>query len=327
VIDGDAGLGSLATAPAERATARSGRPSPIAVLAVGGGGCSIAGATLPWLTVYAGLDSYNGIAGTNGRLLVAGGAAAALAGLAYGIRPTAWARYAIGGLGFLLALLSAYVLAQLLAVYKQLHGTYAPALGPGVFLAAAGALVIFSTLFVRTEPHARGLGRAYEDGRASLAPMSASLVALSAAAGTIHLTVAADHFAEYFLFGLFFVVVGVALVAWAAAVAIAGSANRLLVLSAGNAVVVALWVASRTTGVPLGPSPGVPERVGYADLVTTIFEVLLVVLAVVALRSQRRGSAPTRCAALWSIPVLIAPATALAVLSAVGAIGFLPVSG
>jgi hypothetical protein len=305
----------------ERATARSGRRSLIAFLAVGGGGCAIAGALLPWLSVYAGLDSYSGIAGTNGRLLAAGGAAAVLCGLVHWLRPTAIVRYLIGGLGFLLTLFSSYLLAQLLSIYKQLHGEFLPALGPGVFLAAGGALLIFSTLFVPTEasPETRRT-------RTTVEPAAAAFVALSAAAGMVHLSVASDHFAEYFLFGLFFVLVGVVQIAWAALVVVAGPRDRLLWLSVGNALVVALWVASRTTGVPLGPSSGHREQVGYPDVATTVFEIALVALAL-ALLSHRRTAALRRNPVLWTIPLLITPAAALAVLSAVGAIGFLPASG
>jgi hypothetical protein len=314
-----------ATNAAERAPARSGRRSLIALLAAGGGGCVIAGSVLPWLSVYQGLDTYRGTAGTNGRLLVAGGAAVVLLGLVYRLRPAVVVRYLIGGLGFLLALFGAYLLAQLLSIYKELHGVYLPALGPGVFLAAGGALLTLSTLFVATEPDSRARGPMYM-GRGSVSPTSASLVALSAAAGTVHLTVASDHFAEYFLFGLFFVVVGAAQLAWAATVAITGPADRLLMLSVGNALVVALWVVSRTAGVPLGPDAGRPERVGFADLVTSVFELVLVGLAIVLL-SQRHATAWRENRALWSIPLLIAPTAAVAVLSAVGAIGFLPASG
>ena len=318
---------SATNAPSERAApARSGRRSRISLPAVVGGGCAVAGAALPWLTVYHGLDSYSGLAGTNGQILAAGGATAVLLGLVYCVRTTAVVRYLIGGLGFALALFSAYLVAQLLSIYEQLHGIYLPALGPGVFLAAGGALLTFSTLFVRTDSDLCSIGQVQGEPRVGVAPASFSLVALSTAAGTIHLTVAADHFAEYFLFGLFFVVVGIAQIAWAAMVAIAGPDKRLLLLSLGNTLIVALWFASRTTGVPLGPNRGLPEPLGYADVVTTVFEVLLIVLCVAMV--MRDGSTGwRRNPALWSIPLLITPATALAVLSAVGAIGFLPPSG
>jgi hypothetical protein len=326
MIDTHGEIHAATAAPDERITTpRSGRRSLIALLATVGGVCAIAGAALPWLTVYYGLDSYSGIAGTNGRLLAAGGAAAALLGLVYRLRAAALLRYLIGGLGFLLALFSAYLVAQLLSIDRELHGIFLPSLGPGVFLGAGGSLLIFSTLFVAGESDLSAFRQREKGQSAGLGAASASLVALSAAAGTIHLTVASDHFAEYFLFGLFFVVVGVAQLAWAAVAAIAGPVKPLLLLSLGNALIVVLWAGSRTTGVPLGPHPGVPEPVGYADVVTTVFELALVSVAV-ALLLRPRLSESRRDAPLWGVPLLVAPTTALAVLSAVGAIGFLPTS-
>jgi hypothetical protein len=61
-------------------------------------------------------------------------------------------------------------------------------------------------------------------------------------------------------------------------------------------------------------------------VVTTVLEVGLVALAM-ALLSRRHAAALRRSSVLWAVPVLIAPTAALAVLSAVGAIGFLPASG
>jgi hypothetical protein len=279
---------------------------------------------LPWLSVYAGLDNYSGTAGANGRLLLAGGASAVLLGLGYARRGLAPLRYLIGALGFALALFSAYLVAELLAVYKELDGALVPALGPGVFVAVGGALLILSTLLINVGA-ATPLPSSGKARTRGLDPTTAVLVSLSAAAGTVHLAVAADHFAEYFLYGLFFVVAGTAQVVWAILVALTGPSRPLLLLSIGNALVVALWIASRTSGIPLGPNAGAPEPVGYADTLTTAFEGVLVVCAASLLLSRRARS--TMPAALAATPLLIAPATALAVLSAVGAIGFLPASG
>jgi hypothetical protein len=307
--------------------ARRGRDRLIASLALAGGAGVIAGAALPWLSVYHGLDTYSGTAGMNGRLLVAGGSASVLVGLWYGRRRNALLRYLIGALGFGLALFAAYLLAQLLAVDKQLnlHGFFLPALGPGLFTAGGGALLILSTLFVDVGPAAGVRPTVGSKASARLDPTTLLLVSLSAAAGTVHLTVAADHFAEYFLFGLFFIVAGTGQVAWSALVTLAGPTRPLLLLATGNSLVVALWVVSRTSGVPLGPTAGAPEKIGYADTLTTVFEALVVALAVQLL--LRRRSPSTGPKALWAMPPLIASTTVLAVLSAVGAIGFLPTSG
>jgi hypothetical protein len=304
-----------------------GRDRLIALLASVGGACVIAGAALPWLSVYHGLDSYSGIAGRNGQLLVAGGSAVVLGGLLYARHGTARLRYLIGAIGFGLALFSGYLLAELLALDKQLnlHGFFLPALGPGLFTAGAGALLVLGTLFVDVAPAAAVRAGAGPRTGTRLDPTTVVLVSLSAAAGTVHLTVAADHFAEYFLFGLFFILAGSCQVAWAALTALAGPTRPLLLLATGNALVVLLWIVSRTSGVPLGPDAGAPEKIGYADTLTSVCEALLVAYVLRLLIGRRSRAGEHR--ALWAVPLLIAPATALAVLSSVGAIGFLPASG
>jgi hypothetical protein len=307
--------------------ARGGRDRLVTSLAVAGGVGVIAGAALPWLSVYHGLDTYKGTAGMNGRLLVAGGSAAVLLGLWYGRRRTAHLRYLIGALGFGLALFSAYLLAQLLAIDKQLnlHGFFLPALGPGLFTAGAGALLILSTLFIDAGSGVGDQSAAGARESARLDPTTLTLVSLSAAAGTVHLSVAADHFAEYFLFGLFFLVAGSGQVVWATLVALVGPRRPLLLLATGNALVVVLWIVSRTSGIPLGPTAGAPEKIGYADTLTTVFEALIVAFAAQLL--IRRRSSSTGSKGFWAMPPLIASTALLAVLSAVGAIGFLPSSG
>ena len=71
--------------PAVRADANRHWIIPLAAAAAGM--AVIAGATLPWLTVFNGLRSYSGIAGLNGRLLAGGGAAAIVLAGWYGARP------------------------------------------------------------------------------------------------------------------------------------------------------------------------------------------------------------------------------------------------
>ena len=50
-----------------------------------------------------------------------------------------------------------------------------------------------------------------------------------------------------------------------------------------NVGVIAVWLVSRTTGLPFGSQPWIPEPVGFADLFATSFEVVLVVLIGAAL--------------------------------------------
>ena len=273
----------------------------------------IAGAAFPWLTVFHGLRSYAGISGLNGRLLAGGGAAAVVLGGWSAIQPRRQLRYAIGGLGFALALACAYLMAQLLDIYHGLQGVYLPTIGPGLPIAAASSLVMIATLFV-------GVDEAPGDLDLHLQPSAATLLALSAGAGTIHLAVAAEHFVEFPLYGVFFIVLGGAQLGWAALIVIRGLSRTLLLLGTGNAVVAWLWVVSRTTGVPFGPSPWVPEPVGVAGVASTVFEVVLVGLASWLL--MRRTPRPNHLVrAGWALPLVVGAATIVVVLVDVSAHG------
>lgn len=83
----------------------------------------------------------------------------------------------------------------------------------------------------------------------------------TAAAAGIHLAVAPEHFEEWWGFGVFFLVCGVAQLAWAA------RPSRGWVGVAGNAVLVALWAATRASGF---------EEVGAIDVVTVALELVAV---------------------------------------------------
>ena len=52
----------------------------------------------------------------------------------------------------------------------------------------------------------------------------------------------------------------------------------------GNAAFVLLWLITRITGLPVGPEPWTPESVGLIDVAASVFEVVLVVSAVLMLR-------------------------------------------
>lgn len=259
------------------------------LVAAVGGALVLSGTLLPWLSLYGGLERLTGFAGGNGRVLAAGGAACVVAGSWLAVRGGRALRFAIGGLGFLLAAFSAYLLAQLLAVYRSLEGGLMfPSLGPGVFVSAAGALVVLGTVFlgdrasitaVRTATVAEGsLARAIVPG----------LALLSAGAGIIHLSLVAEHMHEARYFGAFFLTSGAAQLAWAVLASGTFSRRAVLVACIGNAAIVALWVISRTSGLPIGPEPGTPEAVGFADVVATAYEASIVVGSIWLLRSQDR---------------------------------------
>ncbi len=98
---------------------------------------------------------------------------------------------------------------------------------------------------------------------------------LSLGSAAIHAAVLGDHFEESALIGLFFVLAAALGALWALLFVLRPTV-RLAALGLGfNLGIVAVWVASRTTGLPFGGHPWVPEAISAADGVATAFELLL----------------------------------------------------
>jgi FtsP/CotA-like multicopper oxidase with cupredoxin domain len=127
--------------------------------------------------------------------------------------------------------------------------------------------------------------------------------ALTAGAGAIHLAVVPDHLHEYLLFGIFFAVVGAAQLG--AAAAMVRPTRRLQAgLAIGQLLLVALWLVSRTTGLPIGPEPWTPEEIGVADVICIALELLAVaVLVGLLVRAPRRRSRRTP----WAAAAVVVP--------------------
>ena len=91
---------------------------------------------------------------------------------------------------------------------------------------------------------------------------SAALLTLGA--GLIHLAVAPEHLRDYVPFGLFFLAVGSAQIALAAELAVRPTRRLALALTVGTTLLVILWFASRTFGLPIGTTPGQPETTRHS---------------------------------------------------------------
>jgi len=107
---------------------------------------------------------------------------------------------------------------------------------------------------------------------------------LSLYAGAIHLWEAPVHLEAWWGYGAFFIATGVAQVA--AALPLVRRPRRWLVLGlvAMNLAIVATYVASRTSGIPIGPEHGGHrlEAPGALDLGATLAEVATVVALAMA---------------------------------------------
>jgi len=97
-------------------------------------------------------------------------------------------------------------------------------------------------------------------------------------ASLIHVDAAVQHYHEYVLFVVFFVVLALVQLAWGVAVCLRPSPALLRFGAVGSLLVALLWVTSRTTGLPLGPERWEPESVGAFDSIATADELLLAVL-------------------------------------------------
>jgi hypothetical protein len=140
----------------------------------------------------------------------------------------------------------------------------------------------------------------------------------SAGAAAIHFAVIDQHVVEYWLFGVFFVVVALAQLGWVVAVVSTPTRTVYVVGALGNALIVMTWVLSRTSGLPLGPEAGEPEPVGVADVVSTALEVVIVVGTLLLLRGlELRRSWEMRLVR----PVLSILALAITTLALAGAAG------
>ena len=113
--------------------------------------------------------------------------------------------------------------------------------------------------------------------RRCLCLVTYSVASAATGAAAIHYAVVAEHFDEWWGFGLFFVASAVAQLVWA--VVVVASRSRLLIWFGviGNAAIVVLWIVTRAFGTLVGPEPATPEPIGLADSLATAFEMTIVV--------------------------------------------------
>jgi hypothetical protein len=99
----------------------------------------------------------------------------------------------------------------------------------------------------------------------------------SLGAGLVHLAVTREHLAEWWVYGVFFAVVGAAQVAWAvAALGASGHPPLRRPVAVGNAALVLLWLLTRTSGLPVGPERWSAEAFGRPDVLCVVLELAAV---------------------------------------------------
>jgi hypothetical protein len=175
-------------------------------------------------------------------------------------------------------------------------------------------------------PERRATSQVIRGGRGARARLATArpyllggLASLSVGAAAIHFAVMFEHFAEYTLYGVFFLVVSWTQMIWAAVVLWRPARLWLWLGTAGNALVLAVYVASRTTGLPIGPDASNPEPAGNLDVVSATLEFALIAGCAALLWRPSLADQPVRrrgtAAAVASLAVV--PAFVIAVTSAV----------
>jgi hypothetical protein len=117
-----------------------------------------------------------------------------------------------------------------------------------------------------------------------------ALAFLSVAAAILHFAVIEQHFTEYWLYGAFFIAVGLFELAWAL-LAVAAPSHPLYWASVViNSLTIVAYVITRTVGLLVGPAAHQTEMIGFGDLTATAFEAVLVIGSLLLLfRAWGRG--------------------------------------
>jgi hypothetical protein len=198
----------------------------------------------------------------------------------------------------------------------------------GWLLAVLGLGAVLATQVVTHTPSDDATGPDALGWRAQLLRPAVAL--LSAGVALIHIAVIQEHLQEDVLFGAFFIALSVFQLAWAMAVLV--RPTRLL-LWAGivvNLGTIAVWVVSRTVGLPFGPEAGEVGVAGLGDGLATAFEALIMVGALMLL-VRRKPSGHLRVAtattAIVLMTVVIAAFTAIGLISSVGGTNLIPPAG
>jgi hypothetical protein len=170
----------------------------------------------------------------------------------------------------------------------------------------------------RLEPAGSGAPEA----SASVARAVAALAIASLGAAAVHVAAAIADAEEGGLTVAFFVTVAVAQAAWGL-VALAGASRAWLALGAiGNLAVLAVWIASRTVGLPIGEASEAALPVAFPDTVASALEAFIAIGAgVLAFRAGRVRRPAAQVPAFTAVAGLVVAAVAVvAVLAQLGVI-------
>jgi hypothetical protein len=203
----------------------------------------------------------------------------------------------------------------------------------GAFLVAGLAAItvlLGRSMLLRTSPDVRAIQRTVFVGRDGRDILRISLAFLSVAAALVHFAVIEQHFTQYWLYGAFFMAVGLFELIWALLVMTAPSPLLYWVSVVVNTLTIAAYVITRTVGLLVGPAAHETEKIGFGDLTATAFEAVLVVGSLLLLfRSWGRGQVRIAMseAMIGTVAVGVTALTVLALFSTVGGSPFVAPAG
>lgn len=137
----------------------------------------------------------------------------------------------------------------------------------------------------------RPKGEAAEASQAGVAAPVYAAVTLSLVAALIHLWVAPVHFEVWWGYGAFFLAAASAQGLFAVALLRWPGWTLSLAGIFGNLAIVALYIVTRTSGVPFGPHATRAEEAGILDMTTTAVELATMVVLLSLLGGRARGVA------------------------------------
>lgn len=153
---------------------------------------------------------------------------------------------------------------------------------------------------------------------------------LSVGAAVIHFAVLGEHWQEWWGYGLFFGASAWLQLAWAAVVASRPSRPILLTGAVGNLAIAALWLLTRTAGIPLGPASGETEDAAFIDTLASGFELAIALgsTAIALSHLERLTLRPAIAAAVIGISaVAVATLTTASLVDASGGGGHVSAGG
>ena len=131
---------------------------------------------------------------------------------------------------------------------------------------------------------------------------------MALAAGVIHLAQVGIHTAQGWMFAAFFIVVGVVQLAAALLLLVPRPVGWFWFGIGGTGLIIAMWVVSRSLGLPFGAEPGRPDALGTADAAATLAEAVTIV--VLGLWLRLRSHPGDRLALGAALGLLVAMAAA-----------------